>query len=138
MVEIFLKSPNVDVIITLNCVLFFYCLFISFCPLGMFQSMQNGNLQSRMHRRLTHCWISWEEIYILKIEEMANVFLNVANFATHAPLSLALPSGCAMLWMIKVSKVSWTSQLLYEILRSSFDKLHFSEKNTSQKPESWS
>ena len=62
----------------------------------MLQSMQNGNLQSGMHRRRNHRWISWEEIYVLKIEEMANVFLNAANFATHALLTLAPPSGYAL------------------------------------------
>ena len=45
---------------------------------------------------------------IKKIEEMADVFLNSANFAPHALLTLASPSGYALNLkaMIKVSKVS--------------------------------
>ena len=79
---------------------------------------------------------------LMKIEEMADVFLNSANFAPHALLNLAPPSGYTLKLktLIKVSKVSWTSQLSYEILRSSFeskfDKTNFisPKKNTSQKP----
>ena len=61
---------------------------------------------------------------LMKIEEMADVFLNSANFAPHAFLTLAPPSGYALNLkaLIKVSKVSWTSQLSYEILRSSFER----------------
>ena len=60
----------------------------------------------------------------MKIEEMADVFLNSANFVPHVFLTLAPPSGYALNLkaLIKVSKVSWTSQLSYEILRSSFDR----------------
>ena len=60
----------------------------------------------------------------MKIEEMADVFLNSANFAPHAFLTLAPPSGYALNLkvLIKVSKVSWRSQLSYEILRSSFER----------------
>ena len=60
----------------------------------------------------------------MKIEEMADVFLNSANFAKHIFLTLAPPSGYALNLkaLIKVSKVSWTSQLSYEILRSSFER----------------
>ena len=67
----------------------------------------------------------------MKIEEMADVFLNSANFASHAFLSLAPPSGYALNLkaLIKVSKVSWTSWLSYEILRflfeRKFDKANF-------------
>ena len=55
----------------------------------------------------------------MKIEEMTAVFLNSANFASHAFLILAPPSRYALNLksLINVSKVSWTSQLLYEILR---------------------
>ena len=44
----------------------------------------------------------------MKIEEMADVFLNSANFASHAFLTLAPPSGYAVKLnaLIKVSKVS--------------------------------
>ena len=48
----------------------------------------------------------------MKIEEMADVFLNSANFAPHAFLTLALPSCLAAMLslnlkaLIKVSKVS--------------------------------
>ena len=76
----------------------------------------------------------------MKIEEMADVFLNSANFASHAFLTLAPPSGYALNLkaLIKVSKVSWTSQLSYEMLRSSFeikfDKTNFiSPKRTPPK-----
>jgi hypothetical protein len=45
---------------------------------------------------------------LMKIEEMADVFLNSANFAPHALLTLAPPSGNALNLkaLIKVSKVS--------------------------------
>ena len=45
---------------------------------------------------------------LMKIEEMADVFLNLANFAPHALLTLAPPSGYALNLkaLIKVSKVS--------------------------------
>ena len=51
-------------------------------------------------------------------------FLNPANFAQHTLLTLVPPSGYALNLkaLIKVSKVSWTSQLSYEILRSSFER----------------
>ena len=76
---------------------------------------------------------------LMKIEEMADVFLNSANFAKHTFSTLAPPSGYTLNLkaLIKVSKVSWTSQLSYEILRSSlerqFDKTNFiSPKSTPQ------
>ena len=67
---------------------------------------------------------------LMKIEEMADIFLNSANFASHAFLTSAPPSGYALNLkiMIKVSKVSWTSQLSYELLRSSF-KIKFDKTN---------
>ena len=45
---------------------------------------------------------------LIKIEEMADVFLNSANFASHAFLTLAPPSGYALNLkaLVKVSKVS--------------------------------
>jgi len=45
---------------------------------------------------------------LMKIEEMADVFLNSANFASHAFLTLTPPSGYALNLkaLIKVSKVS--------------------------------
>ena len=48
------------------------------------------------------------EICLMKIEEMEDVFLNSANFASHALLTLAPPSGYALNLkaLIKVSKVS--------------------------------
>ena len=78
----------------------------------------------------------------MKSEEMADIFLNSANFVPHAFLTLAPPSGYALNLksLINVSKVSWTSQLSYETLRSSlerkFDKTNFisHKKDTSQKP----
>ena len=74
----------------------------------------------------------------MKIEEMADVFLNLANVAPHAFLTLATPNRYALNLkeLIKVSKVSWTSQLSYEILKSSlerqFDKSNFHPKSTTQ------
>jgi hypothetical protein len=61
---------------------------------------------------------------LIKIEEMADVFLNSANFAKHTFSTLATPSGFALNLkaLIKASMVSWTSQLSYEMLRSSFDR----------------
>ena len=43
----------------------------------------------------------------MKIKEMSDVFLNPANFVSHAGLTLAPPSGYAMNLkaLIKVSKV---------------------------------
>ena len=63
-------------------------------------------------------------------------FLNSSNFVPHPFLTLVPPSGHALnvIALIKVSKVICASQLLYQILRSSFerkfdiDKIHFSEK----------
>ena len=45
---------------------------------------------------------------LMKIEEMANVFLNLANFAKHTFLTLAPPSsyGLNLKELTKVSKVS--------------------------------
>ena len=71
----------------------------------------------------------------MKIEEMADVFLNSANFASHAFLTVAPPSGYALNLksLIKVSKVTWTYQLSYEIFRK-FDKTNFSSpKSTPSK-----
>jgi hypothetical protein len=76
----------------------------------------------------------------MKIEEMADVFLNLANFAPQAFLTLAPPSGYALNLkaLIKMSKVSQTSQLSYETFTSSlerkFDKTNFiSPKSTPPK-----
>ena len=81
----------------------------------------------------------------MKTEDIANVFLNLANFVSHAFMTLAPPSGYALNLkaFIKVSQVSWTFQLSYETLKSSikkkirYDQLHCSEKYTSQKPASF-
>ena len=77
---------------------------------------------------------------LIKIEEMADIFLNSTNFAKHTSSTLTPPSGYALNLkaLIKVPKVSRKSQLLYEILRSSFerkfDKTSFiSPKRTPQK-----
>ena len=45
---------------------------------------------------------------LIKIEEMADIFLNLANFEPHAILTLAPPSGYTLNLkaLIKVSKVS--------------------------------
>jgi hypothetical protein len=51
-------------------------------------------------------------------------FLNSANFSPNSILTLVPPSGYALnpKALIKVSKVSRTYQLSYEILRSSFER----------------
>ena len=55
---------------------------------------------------------------------MVEVFLSFATFAQHKLLTLAPPSGYTLYPkpLIKVSKVSSTPQLLYEILRPSFER----------------
>ena len=55
---------------------------------------------------------------LMKIEEMADVFLISVNFALHPLLTLAPHSGYALNLkaLIKASKVSCTSLLSYEIL----------------------
>ena len=60
----------------------------------------------------------------MKIEEMADVFWNLTNIVKNRILTLAPPRGYALNLraLIKVSKVSWTSQLSYDILRSSFER----------------
>ena len=60
----------------------------------------------------------------MTIEEIADVFLNSTNFAKHTFSTLAPPSDYVLNLkaLIKVSKVSWTSQLSYEMLRSSFER----------------
>jgi hypothetical protein len=71
----------------------------------------------------------------MKIEEMADVFLNSANFAPHALLTLAPPSGYALNLkaLIKVSKVRWTCQLSYETLRSLFERKFYKTNFISPK-----
>ena len=63
----------------------------------------------------------------MEIEEMEDVFLNLANFAPPRGYALNLKA------LIKASKVSWTSQLSYEILRSSFER-KFDKTNTEKTP----
>ena len=57
---------------------------------------------------------------LMKIDEMADVFLNSTNFAQHAFLTLAPTSGYILNLkaLIKVSKINWTSQLSYKVLWS--------------------
>ena len=72
----------------------------------------------------------------MKIDKMEICFLNSANYVQHTYFTSAPPSSYT--WNVKtltkVSKVSWSSQLSYKKLRSSFErkfrkeKLHFSEK----------
>ena len=60
----------------------------------------------------------------MKIDEMSDVFLNLTNFAQYALLTLAPPSNYTLniKALIKMSKVSSTSQLSYKVLRSSFER----------------
>ena len=68
---------------------------------------------------------------------MVDVFQNWANFWQRAFSTLVPPSSYTM---TKVSKISWASQLSYEILYSSFewkfrkDKLHFYQKTPPKSP----
>ena len=75
---------------------------------------------------------------LMKIKEMSDVFLNLANFAPHTLLTLGPPSGntLSLKALIKVSKVSWTSHLSYWILRSSFERKFDMENFTSLKKAS--
>ena len=74
--------------------------------------------------------------------KMADVFLNSAIFWQHVLSTLAPPSSYTMnlKTLTKVSKVSWTSKVSYEILYYSFewkfrkDKLHFSQKTPPKSP----
>ena len=71
--------------------------------------------------RFVRSFIKKNRKVLRKIEEMASVFLNWANFTKHKFSTLEPPSDYALNLkaLIKVSKVSWTSQLSYEILRPS-------------------
>ena len=96
-------------------------------PLGPTSSILNFPKANEQRKKKTICEIFHQkkiQKVLMKIEEMADVFLNSANFASHAFLTSAPPSGYALNLkaLIKVSKVSWTSQLSYEILRSSFER----------------
>ena len=81
---------------------------------------------------------------LIKIDEMADVFLNSTNFAQHAFFTLTPPSSNTwnLKTLTKVLKVSWSSQLSYKILWSPFerkfrkDKLYFSEKIPPKSPGS--
>ena len=76
---------------------------LSFLVKGFFLSEDKGQLISgRGFSQKT------TQKVLMKIEEMADIFLNSANFASHAFLSLAPPSGYALNLkaLIKVSKVS--------------------------------
>ena len=72
-------------------------------------------MNKRKRRRFARSFTKKNQKFLMKIEEMADVFLNSANFAPHALLTSVPPSGYALNLkaLIKVSKVSRTSQLLY-------------------------
>ena len=55
----------------------------------------------------------------MNIDEMMDIFLDSVNFTSHAFLTLVPPSDYALNLkaLIKVSKLSWTSQLLYGIIK---------------------
>jgi hypothetical protein len=66
---------------------------------------------NKQKKKKTICKIFYQkkiQKVLMKIEEMADVFLILANFASHAFLTLAPPSGYALNLkaLIKVSKVS--------------------------------
>ena len=60
----------------------------------------------------------------MKIDEMVDVFLKPAEHEKKTFLTLAPPSSYTLnlKTLTKVSKVSWSSQLSYEILWSSFER----------------
>ena len=74
----------------------------------------------------------------MKIEEMADVFLNSANFVSQALLTFVSPSSYALNLksLIMVSKVSWTSHFHMKYLDlhlKKIDKTDFiSSKRTPQ------
>ena len=97
-------------------------------------------MNKERRRRFVRSFTKKNQKVLMKIDEMVDIFLNSAIFASHAFLTLAPPSGYALNLkaLIKVSKVSWTSQLSYKILRSSlerkFDETNFmSQKCTPSK-----
>ena len=61
---------------------------------------------------------------------MADIFLNSAKFVKHKFLNVGPPSSydLNLKALIKIPKVSWTSQLSYEILWSSFER-NFNKTN---------
>ena len=67
---------------------------------------------------------------MMKIDKMADVVIPSANFWPDAFSSLAPPStyNMTLKTLTKVSKVSWASQLLYELLCSSFEWKFSKEK----------
>ena len=71
----------------------------------------------------------------MKIEEMADIFLDSANFAPHAFLTLVPVSSYALNLkaLIKVLKVSCKSQLSNELFRSSFQRKFHKTKFISPK-----
>ena len=77
-------------------------------------------------------WFVWYfKKVLIYIDEMVDIFLNMANFVPHALLTLVPPSGYILNLkeLIKVSKVSWSFLWFKRKFRK--DKLHFSEKRPS-------
>ena len=69
--------------------------------------LQKANKQKKK-KTIVRSFTKKNQKVLMKIEEMADVFLNSANFASHAFLTSAPPSGYALNLkaLIKVSKVS--------------------------------
>ena len=99
-----------------------------------------GAVSGHLFFQMTHpsqkrCSQKFQKV-LMKIDNMADVFLNSANFAQHPLLTLPPPSSynLNLKAFIKVSKVSWIYQPSYKVLWSSFerkfwkDKLNFSKK----------
>ena len=73
----------------------------------------------------------------MKIDKMADVFLNLANFAQHTLLTLAPPSGYTLYpkaWL-KVSKVSAAEHLSFHIKYCDLHLKETSERQTSFLPK---
>ena len=66
----------------------------------------------------------------MRIDEIADVFLNSTNFSQHTLLTLASPSGFTLnsKALIKVSKVSSSERKFRK------DKIHFSEETPLKSP----
>ena len=86
------------------------------------EKVREGNLSDLSPKKIRKFW--W------KLKKWWMFFINSSNFAPPAFLTLASPSSYALNLnaLIKESKVSWRSQLLYEILRSLFERKFLPKK----------
>ena len=76
---------------------------------------------------------------LIKVDEIAEVFLNLSNFVQDTIFTLAPPSRCTLnlKQLTKVTKVSWSFQLSCNLyLKENSETTNFisPKKNTSKKP----